>query len=119
MAKCRYPLESAEQELGTWTVNLIISDAGRYLGDLTITNQNLIFLGKFDLSLNAIVDKALFRTIDREQYLVIPRSTIESFSARKSILNKRVTVITGDNSEFVIDYGMMSIDPILKALEAG
>lgn len=117
MAKCKYPLEPSEHELGTWTTNFIIPDVGRYLGDLTVTDTNVIFLGKFDISLNAIIDKAFFRTIDQESFIVIPRNQIQSFSAKKSILNKRITLMTSDNNEFIIDYGMMSVDPIVKALE--
>lgn len=117
MAKCKYPLESSEQELGTWTTNFIIPDVGRYLGDLTVTEKNVIFLGRFDVSLSAIIDKAFFKTIDQENFIVIPRNKIQSFFAKKSILNKRVTIMTIDNIEFIIDYGMMSVDPIVKALE--
>ncbi len=117
MSKCKYPLESSEHELGTWTTNFIIPDVGRYLGDLTVTDKNVIFLGKFDLSLSAIIDKAFFRTIDQDNFIVIPRNQIQSFSAKKSILNKRVTIMTSDNNEFIIDYGMMSVDQIVKALE--
>jgi hypothetical protein len=117
MAKCKYPLEPSEHELGTWTTNFIIPDVGRFLGDLTVTDKNVIFLGKFDMSLSAIIDKALFRTIDQDNFMIIPRNIIQSFSAKKSILNKRITLMTTDNNEFIIDYGMMSVDPIVKALE--
>lgn len=117
MAKCKYPLDSSEQELGSWTTNFIIPDAGRYLGDLTVTNKNIIFLSKFDTSLEAILDKAFFRAIDQEQFIVIPRDQVQSFTAKKSLLNKRITFVTNDNNEFIIDYGMMSVDPIVKALE--
>ena len=117
MAKCTFPLDSDEQELGTWTTNFIISDIGRYLGDLTITDKRVIYLSKFDTSLNAILDKALFKTIDQSQYLVIPREKIQSINPKKGMLNKRITLVTDDDIEFVIDYGMMSIDGMLKALQ--
>jgi hypothetical protein len=117
MAKCKYPLDASEQELGTWTTNFIIPDVGRFLGDLTVTSINVIFMSKFDLSLGAIIDKAFFRTIDQESFIVIPRNQIQNFAAKKSILNKRVTIMTSDNNEFIIDYGMMSVDPIVEALE--
>lgn len=117
MAKCTFPLDSDEKELGTWTTNFIISDIGRYLGDLTITDKRVIYLSKFDTSLNAILDKAFFRAIDQEQFLVIPREKIQRIIPKKSMLNKRITLVTDDDIEFVIDYGMMSIDGMLKALQ--
>ncbi len=118
MAKCVFPLDPGEKELGTWTTNLIIPDLGRYLGDLTVTDKRIIYLSKFDTSVDAIVDKALFRAIDQQQFLVIPRDKIQSITPRKSMLNKRITLVTNDDSEFIVDYGMLSIDPIMKALEA-
>jgi hypothetical protein len=116
--KCKYPLEASEKELGTWTTNLVIPEIGRYLGDLTVTDKNVIFLSKFDTSLNAIMDKALFRSIDQESYMVLPREEIQSITTKKSLLNKRVKLMTKDNKELTIDYGMLSIDPIVKALES-
>ncbi|MDW7730048.1 MAG: hypothetical protein SCJ94_08595 [Bacillota bacterium] len=117
MAKCTFPLDSDEKELGTWTTNFVIPDIGRYLGDLTVTDKRIIYLSKFDTSINAILDKALLKTIDGEQFLVVSREKIKSIIPKKSMLNKRITLITDDDNEFIIDYGMLSIDSILKALE--
>ncbi len=117
MAKCRYPLEESEVELGTWTTNLIIPDVGRYVGDLTITDQRVIFLSKFDTSLGAIIDKIAFETVDEEQYMIIPRSIIQKVTPKKGMLNKRVILMTEGDDEFIIDYGMLSIDKIVNALE--
>lgn len=118
MAKCKFPLDVDEKELGTWTTNFIITEGGRYLGDLTVTDKRIIYLSKFDTSLNAVINKAFFKTIDQEQYLVIPREKIQSIIPKKSMLNKRITLVTDDDNEFIVDYGMLSIDPILKALES-
>jgi hypothetical protein len=116
--KCKYPLEESEKELGTWTTNVVIPEIGRYLGDLTVTDKKVIFLSKFDTSLNALVDKALFRSIDQENYMVLPREEIQSIATKKSLLKKQITLMTKDSNELIIDYGMLSIDPIVKALES-
>ena len=50
--------------------------------------------------------------------MVLPREEIQSIATKKSLLNKRITMITKDNNELIIDYGMLSIDPIVKALES-
>lgn len=117
MAKCRYPLKETEKELGTWDTYFIISDAGRYPGTLTITNKNIIFLGKFDISLSSIIDIASFATHDTDQYMVIDRKKISKITPRETMFNKRITIMTSDNNEFVIDYGLRSINAIQKALE--
>ncbi len=117
MAECRYPMHENEKELGTWTTNFIISDTGRYHGDLTITNMNIIFLSKFESFLNSIIDIASFETYGTDQYMVIARKNIAKITPRKSVLNKRITIMTCDNNEFIIEYGLLSIDSILKALK--
>lgn len=117
MAKCRYPLHEKEKELGTWDANFIISDAGCYPGYLTITNKNIIFLGDLDISLSSIIDIASFETLGTDQYMVIDRKKIIKITPRETMFNKRITIMTSDNSEFIIDYGLRSIDSIQKALE--
>jgi|GEM_PF-1238181 len=116
MPKCKLPLDSSETELGTWTANFIIPDTGSYFGDLTITNKNIIFLSQFDISLSSIVDVASFEIYGNKHFMIIPRKRIVQITPRKSMLNKRITIMTSDNSEFIIDYGVLSIDSILSAL---
>lgn len=106
-----------EKELETWTTNFIIPDTGGYHGALTITNLNIIFLGKFDPFLNSIIGIASFETYGTDQYMVIAREKIAKITPRKGVLYKRITLMASDNSEFIIDYGLLSIDSILEALK--
>ncbi len=117
MTTCRYPMHKNEKELGTWTTNFIIPDTGSYHGELTITNMNIIFLGKFDSSLNLIIDVASFETHGTDQYMVIAREKIAKITPRKSALNKRVTIMTQDDYELIIDCSLLSVDFILDALK--
>lgn len=117
MAKCKYPLKEKEKELGTWAINFIISDAGCYPGMLTITSMNIIFLSKFDISLSSIIDIASFESFGTNQYMVMDRKNISKITPRETMFNKRITIMTSDNNEFIIDYGLRSIDSIQKALE--
>lgn len=117
MTECRYPLKEKEKELGTWTTNIIISDAGCYPVTLTITNINLILHGEFEISLSSIIDIAIFDSHYLDQFMIIPRKNIIKITPRKSVLNKRITIMTCDNNEFIIDCCMHSIDSILEALK--
>ena len=116
MPKCKFPLESTEKELGTWTTNFLIPNVGRYLGDLTITDKRIIFLSKFDTSLQSVINMAFFETFEDEQYMILPRENISQVIPKKSLLNKRVTLVSKDNEEYIIDYGMLSINAIVDAL---
>ena len=117
MTECRYPLKEKEKELGTWTTKITISDAGCYPVVLTITNINIILLGKFEISLSSIIDIASFETHGKDQYMVIARKNITKITPRKSVLNERITLMNCDNNEFIIDCCSLSIDPILGALK--
>ena len=117
MPKCKMPLENSEKELGTWTTNFLIPNVGRYVGDLTITDKRVIFLSKFDTSLNSVINMAFFETYEDEDYMILPRENINKVIPKKSLLNKRVTLLTNNNEEYIIDYGMLSINAIVEALE--
>ncbi len=117
MPKCKFPLDASEKELGTWTTNFLIPNVGRYLGDLTITDKRVIFLSKFDTSLNSVINMAFFETFEDEEYMILPRENINKIIPKKSMLNKRVTLVTDNNEEYIIDYGMLSINAIVDALE--
>ncbi len=117
MPKCKFPLDDTEKELGTWTTNFLIPNVGRYLGDLTITDKRIIFLSKFDTSLDSVLNMAFFETFEEEQYMIIPRDKINKIIPKKGMLNKRVTLQTENNEEYIIDYGMLSINAIVDALE--
>lgn len=117
MPKCKLPLDNSEKEMGTWTTNFLIPNVGRYVGDLTITDKRIIFLSKFDTSLNSVINMAFFETFEDEQYMILPRENIKEIIPKKSMLNKRVTLVTNNNEEYIIDYGMLSIKAIVDALE--
>ncbi len=117
MPKCKLPLENSEKELGTWTTNFLIPNVGRYLGDLTITDKRIIFLSKFDTSLNSALNMAFLETYEDEQYMILSRDNINKVIPKKSMLNKRVTLVTKDNEEYIVDYGVLSINAIVDALE--
>ena len=55
-----YQLQEGEKLMGSWTINYIAPGGGRYLGQLDVTDKNLYFDGKFDMSFSGIVQEALF-----------------------------------------------------------
>ncbi len=127
MPKCLYPLEESERELGTWTTNFVLPDVARYIGDLTVTDCNLIFRLRGQMSMNMLASfllpdiisgQPLYRTIGEDQYLVYPKDKIKAIIPQKSFLKKKIILQTDEDKELIIDNGMLSIDPILQALES-
>lgn len=127
MPRCLYPLEDSERELGTWTTNFVLPDVARYIGDLTVTDRNLIFRLRGQVSMNMLASfllpdfisgQPLYQSIGEDQYLVYPKEKIKAIIPQKSFLKKKIVLQTSEDRELVIDNGMLSIEPIIQALES-
>ncbi len=111
-------LESGEQRIDTWTILYNSPKGDKYNGKLTVTNQRLIYDAQFDVSASGIIEESLFMKFGSEAYIVIPKSRIKSVEAEKSFFAKKA-VITLDNGEkHVFNYGMLNIDPVIKAIQS-
>jgi hypothetical protein len=71
-----HPLSNGEQAMGSWTINYIAPNGGRYLGKLDVTDQNLYFDGQFDMSFAGVVKEALFVNTGSAGYLCIRKTCL-------------------------------------------
>ena len=108
--------EPSEQQLGDWTLNYIPPSGGRYLGKLIVTDRRLLFDAKFDTSLYGTM-KEMVVVGGSYGYVSIPRSSIASVEAKTSLLKKKV-IVTVDGAHHTFDYGMLSVAPIMEAMQA-
>lgn len=111
-----HPLNNGENLLGKWTINYIAPDNSRYLGELDVTDQNLYFDGKFDMSFSGIVKEALFVQTGSAGYLCIPKNMIAKVHLKKSFLKKQVILTLNNGQIHTFDYGAMSIDKLAEAI---
>ena len=116
MSKFEY--ENGEVEIGNWTVLYEPPNGGHYNGRLYVTNKNLYYDAKFDVTLSGFIENALFVKTGSEGYLFIPKSRIKSVIPKKSMFKKKI-LVTLDNDEIhTFDYGMLNIDKIVEAIKS-
>lgn len=137
MSKIKELIENNnETKLGTWTINMTpVSDkASKFLGKLHITDKNIYFDSQFDVSLSGTVNSLIAsvgaasghsflvtkQIIDQWKdhgFLCIPKSEIKDITEKKSFLKKTVRLKLTDDSEYIFDYGMLSVSKITEALK--
>ncbi len=105
-----------EVSSGTWTLNYIPPNGGRYLGKLTVTNQRILFDATFDVSAQGVLGE-LFITSGSHGFLSIPKDQIQNVAVKSGFFKKKVTVTLGDGQAHVFDYGMLSVKKIAAAIE--
>ena len=105
--------------LGTWTTNIII-DGKRFLGELVITNDAMHLTAKYNMSLFDTSAPAFFIRHDNNMVCKISPEDIVSVTSKTSLLNKRIILLAKDATEkthdIILDYGIMSINSMLDAL---
>jgi hypothetical protein len=109
-------LEQGEQELGSWTMNYLPPGGGRYTGKLLVTDTRLLFDAKFDTSLGGVMDQLMNQYGDHG-ILSIPKSDISEVKKKSSFLKKQAIVTLTDGQEHVFDYGALSVDKVIAALQ--
>jgi len=126
-----------ENKLGTWTLNMtpVNEKASKFLGKLHITDKNIYFDAQFDVSLSGTVNSLIAglgaasghallvskQIIDQWKdlgFLCIPKSEIKEITENKSFLKKTVRIKLTDDSEYIFDYGMLSVSKITEALKS-
>lgn len=120
-------------ELGTWTINYLPEEGGRYTGKLTVTKEKLVFASLYESSNKTIV-KAIFLDVstfvavgghtvyrysnDDEVGIELPAAEIVRVEAARKGLMKRAVVTMDGGQQFVFDYGMLSVKKLVAAIES-
>lgn len=102
--------------IDTWTLNYIAPNYSKYLGKLSVYNDKLEFRAQFDTSLQGLLDKAIFQTIDNEQVIVIQKDIIENTTLKTSFLKNQVVIKLKNNEIHSFDYGILSVKKIHEAI---
>ena len=111
-------LKPDERNLGTWTLFYLPPSGGKYNGKLTVTSKRLLYDAMFDASFKGIVSEALFVKWGSEGYLEIEKQSIEGVEVQKKLLSKKCIVTLKDGSKHTFDYGALSIDKTVAAIQA-
>lgn len=120
-------------ELGTWLLNYLPEEGGRFTGSLTVTSENIEFVSMYESS-NRTIIKAIFLDVgsfaaagghnvyrysnDKEARVTLPIGDVAGVKAAKAGLMKRVVVSMQDGQTFVFDYGLLSTKKLVQAIES-
>jgi hypothetical protein len=85
----------------SWTVNYIPEGRGRVLGTLTVSAGGV----EFDAG-------------DPAEEIALPREAIKRAEAAKKRLMKRVVITTTDDRSLTFEYGLLSVNRIVEAINA-
>jgi hypothetical protein len=111
-------LQPDEVNLGTWALLYLPPNGGKYNGKLTVTNRRLLYDAMFDVSLKGMVTEAITIKWGSEGYLEIEKSSIQSIEVQKKLLSKKCILTLTDGTRHTFDYGALSIDKTVAAIEA-
>lgn len=102
--------------IDTWTLNYITPNNAKYLGKLSVYVNKLEFRAQFDTTLQGLLDKAIFHTIDNEQVIVIQKDIIDNTTIKTSFLKNQVVIKLKNNEIHSFDYGILSVKKIHDAI---
>ena len=120
-------------ELGSWLINYIPAEGGRFTGQLVVDSEKVRFVSLYESSNKTIVkeifvDVAAFAASgghfiyrysnDREAIVELPVAEIASVRAEKKGLMKRAVVTMQGGEEFIFDYGLLSVRKLVEAMES-
>jgi len=108
-------LQPGEVELGKWTLNLCPHGGGRYTGPLTVTNQRVLFLSKFDTSLSGAIAELIVYKGDYG-LISIPKDQIQKVDVVGGLLKKKVAIMMINGAVHTLDYGLLSVEKIAEAI---
>ena len=124
-----------ENLFNSWQLNFIPLNQKetRLLGKLFVTDKNLYFDAKFDLSVSGLLGEVAISAVNASGYpflvsqdiinqwgdngyFKIPKLEIIEVNEKKSFFKKTITVKLSDESEYIFDYGMLPITKITEAI---
>ena len=117
----------------SWKINYLPPEGGRYTGELVVDDSGLTFETIFESS-NKTILKAIFLDVstfaaagghtvyrysnDDAATVELPATDIASVKAAKKGLMKRAVITMKNDEEFVFDYGMLSVQNLVAAIDA-
>lgn len=113
----KFELLPGEALIDTWTIMYSPPGGGRFNGKLHVTNLRLLYDAMYDISAKGLLSEALFVKWGSEGYLTIMKDEITAVKMEKSFLAKKMLLTLTDGSVHTFNYGALSIDKLVKAVE--
>ena len=111
-----FKLDEGESIIDKWTILYVSPKGGNFNGKLTVTNKRLLYDAQFDISMDGLLEEALFHKFGSEAYIVIPKDKIKDVAVKKSFFKKKIILTLDNGQEHIFDYGMLNIDKVAEAI---
>ena len=101
-----------ENVIDQWQLNYLPEEGSRYNGKLVVTDANVYFMAEYEIGVSA----AGVSYVDGG--IRILKDQIQSVEVKKAMwIFQRVHITLQDGSIHVIDRGIMSVQPIVDAIQ--
>ncbi|MEI9954810.1 MAG: hypothetical protein WDM90_00500 [Ferruginibacter sp.] len=111
-------LQPGETAIDTWTIFYSPSAEKKFNGKLTVTNKRLIYRTLYDAAYNPASYHVAFDKEDKDIVFSINKADIASVDTQKSLLAKKVILTLSDGSRHEFNYGVMSVDKLVDAINS-
>jgi hypothetical protein len=109
-------LQPGETAIDTWTIFYSPSAEKKFNGKLTVTNKRLIYRTSYDAAYNPASYHVAFDKEDKDIVFSINKADIARVDTQKSFLAKKVIITLADGSKHEFNYGAMSVDKLVGAI---
>jgi hypothetical protein len=106
-----------ETTIDTWTLFYTPPEGKKFNGNLTVTNQRLVYRTIYDASYNPASYHVSFNKDDKDIIYSISKGDISHVDAEKSFLSKKVIVTLADGTKHEFNRGAMSVDKLMDAIK--
>jgi len=111
-------LQPGETAIDTWTIFYSPSAEKKFNGKLTVTNKRVIYRTLYDAEYNPASYHVAFDKEDKDIVFSIDKADIASVDTQKSFLAKKVIITLTDGSRHEFNYGVMSVDKLVEAINS-
>ncbi|MGC4104016.1 hypothetical protein [Ferruginibacter sp.] len=111
-------LQPGETPIDTWAIFYTPSEGKKFNGKLTVTNKRLIYRTLYDAAYNPASYHVAFDKEDKDIVFSINKADIARVDTQKSFFAKKVMITLSDGSKHEFNYGVMSVDKLVDAINS-
>ncbi|MGG9964801.1 hypothetical protein [Ferruginibacter sp. SUN106] len=111
-------LQPGETAIDTWAIFYSPSAGKKFNGKLAVTNKRLMYRTLYDAAYNPASYHVAFDKEDKDIVFSINKADIARVDTKKSLLAKKVIITLSDGSGHEFNYGVMSIDKLVNAINS-
>ncbi len=112
-------MQPGETTLGRWTVYHESPGARARAGKLNVTDRRIVFEAQMTAGGGALrqLQQSASGAWRANNSISVDRSEVTGIEAQKGFFSKKVLVTLANGTTYVFNRGIMSVDPIMAALQ--